>query len=248
MGNYPFDFLNFTSFSETHLINGEILKKIRTKRDSNDPEYEFPIISMIIRGGLGPQGKGFSYLTPFDEICEICSDIKENKAYVLEYKKYLKRAFINELDKIVDSWKISTQDKEKIVEFLDSNIQLNMIDSSEIDYIFNKIDKFFNIMAKDNTRVKIDQHFRSKLKMGVQKILLPIEMQDQFMLRMDLIKNKTIDEKEVSKIVSLGNVSHYDMLVQRFFFQNLVEFMIRELKIKKKSKRKKEKNKDKDIF
>jgi hypothetical protein len=38
------------------------------------------------------------------------------------------------------------------------------------------------------------------------------------------------------------------MLVQRFFFQNLVEFMIRELKIKKKSKRKKEKNKDKDIF
>ncbi|MHA1251888.1 MAG: hypothetical protein ACTSRP_18010 [Candidatus Helarchaeota archaeon] len=55
-------------------------------------------------------------------------------------------------------------------------------------------------------------------------------MQDQFLVRMDLIKNGKIDEKEVAKLVSLGNISHYDMLVQRFFFQNLLNFMERELK------------------
>ncbi|MBD3228511.1 MAG: hypothetical protein GF329_10015 [Candidatus Lokiarchaeota archaeon] len=233
-GNYPFDFLNFTTFSEVHLINDDILARIRKERDSKTYKYEFPIISMIVRGGLGPQGKGFSYLTPYNEICEICSDIKENKAYVLEYKKFLKRQFISELYNLIETWNISKQDKEEIIEFLDMNIQLNIIDSSQINYIYNKVDKFFSEFSKKDSSILINEKFRKKLKDGVRKILLPIELQDQFMLRMDLIKEGNIDETEVAKLVSLGNVSHYDMLAQRFFFQNLVKFMIRELKLQKK--------------
>jgi len=240
----PFDFLNFESFSEVHLINDELITKIRTKRESKQYLYEFPIISMVIRGGLGPQGKGFAYLTPFNEICEICSDANENKAYILEYKRFLKKQFLNELQKIIDTWEISEKDKIKILEFLDTNIQYNVIDSSQIDYIYNKIDSFFtSLIEKSNCSVKIDDKFRNKLKAGVQRILVPIEMQDQFLVRMNLIKSKKIDENEVAKLVSLGEVSHYDMLVQRFFFQNLIEFMIREYRERQKSISTKDKKK-----
>ncbi|MHA1232370.1 MAG: hypothetical protein ACTSPQ_17200, partial [Candidatus Helarchaeota archaeon] len=202
--SYSFDFFNnLSSLSEVHLINEDVLTKIRTKRDSNIYDFEFPIISMVIKGGLGPQGKGFAYLTPYNEICEICSDVKENKAYILEYKKYLKRKFLAELDEIIEKWEISDEKKSEIIEFLDANIQLNFIDSSSIEYVYEKIDRYFNKISGQNEKFKIDDQFRSKLKSEVQKILLPIRMQDQFLVRMDLIKNGKIDEKEVAKLVSL---------------------------------------------
>ncbi|MHA1311715.1 MAG: hypothetical protein ACTSQO_12455 [Candidatus Helarchaeota archaeon] len=230
LGTFPLDLLgNITTISETHLINDSILFRIRQKRDSKNFDFEFPIVSMIVKGGLGPQGKGFAYLTPSNEICEICSDVKENKAYILEYKKVLKRQFINELNNIIDKWNISEVDKEKIIEFLDANIQLNIIDSTQIDYVYNKIDYFFDKIIQNNNQILIGQSFRKKLKQNVQRILLPIEMQDQFMVRMNLIQSGKIGESEVAKLVSLGDVTHYDMLVQRFFFLSLIEFMEREI-------------------
>ncbi|MHA1251889.1 MAG: hypothetical protein ACTSRP_18015 [Candidatus Helarchaeota archaeon] len=171
--SYSFDFFNnLSSLSEVHLINEDVLTKIRTKRDSNIYDFEFPIISMVIKGGLGPQGKGFAYLTPYNEICEICSDVKENKAYILEYKKYLKRKFLAELDEIIEKWEISDEKKSEIIEFLDANIQLNFIDSSSIEYVYEKIDRYFNKISGQNEKFKIDDQFRSKLKSEVQKILL----------------------------------------------------------------------------
>ncbi|MHA1270950.1 MAG: hypothetical protein ACTSPY_14245 [Candidatus Helarchaeota archaeon] len=237
MRTYTFDFFNvLSSFSETHLINDEVLTKIRTRRDSNIYNFEFPIISMVVRGGLGPQGKGFAYLTPFNEICEICSDVKENKAYILEYKKFLKNQFMNELDKILDNLNIFDENKEEILDFLDCNIQLNIIDTSQIEYIFSKIDNYFNKLDKKINNSVFTPSFKKDLKLSIQKILLPIELQDQFMLRMNLIKSGTINEREISKLVSLGNVSHHDILTQRYFFLIILDFIEREYILMKKRK------------
>jgi hypothetical protein len=79
----------------------------------------------------------------------------------------------------------------------------------------------------------ITQDFLSFLDKSIREILIPVQMEDQFKVRIQLIKDNKITESEVAKMASLGDVSHFDILNQRIFFLNLIKNITRILKRKK---------------
>ncbi|MFX1299217.1 MAG: hypothetical protein ACFFD2_30690, partial [Promethearchaeota archaeon] len=57
-------FFFFQPATEKHLIYAPLLEQVKQKYEHQEYQYEFPIISMVVYGGLGPEGKGFTYLSP----------------------------------------------------------------------------------------------------------------------------------------------------------------------------------------
>jgi len=213
--------------SEMHLVYAPLLEIVKTKFDQGKYGYEFPIISFVVSGGIGPEGKGFAYLTPSGEVIEVCSDAKQNKAYIIEYKQYLKSIFLEKLAKYMQSW----PDKLKMetMDFFTNNIHTKMVGLHEIESLFEREINSYLQKVKN----LITQDFLSFLEKSLHEILIPVQMEDQFKVRMDLIRENKITESEVAKMASLGDVSHYDILNQRIFFLNLIKNIIRILKQKK---------------
>jgi len=218
-----------SSLTEQHLIYAPLLERVKEKYERHEYQYEYPIISMVTTGGLGPEGKGFVYLTPRGSIIEVCSDAKQTKAYVIEYKKYLKNVFIQKLENKMETWDISEDLKQETSNFFNENIQTKIVDFHKIETI--NIDEILDYIPP-GVKSHITPEFFTFLKSSLLDIFFPIQMEDQFKVRIDLIKNNKLTETEIAKLASLGNISHYDVLNQRFFFLNQIENLARIIKIK----------------
>jgi hypothetical protein len=220
-------FSDVVQSSEMHLVYAPLLEIVKTKFDQGKYAYEFPIVSMVTNGGIGPEGKGFAYLTPKGEVIEVCSDAKQNKAYIIEYKQYLKSIFLEKLAQYMQFW----PDKLKVetIDFFNTNIHTKMVGLHDIESLFEREINTYLQKVKN----LITQEFLNFLEKSLHEILIPVQMEDQFKVRMDLIRDNKISESEVAKMASLGDVSHFDILNQRIFFLNLINNMKRILRQKK---------------
>ncbi|MCK4480686.1 MAG: hypothetical protein KAV01_09175, partial [Candidatus Lokiarchaeota archaeon] len=78
------------------------------------------------------------------------------------------------------------------------------------------------------------QELINKISKAISIILRRIKLRDQFITRMDLIVKDKIKAEEVAKLTSLKGKSHYDVLRERFFFQNIVNWFYEIYKNNKK--------------
>ncbi len=208
-----------------HFVSPQNILKNKEKILEKD-NYKFYSLSMVLRGGLGPQGLGFTYSTPRGEIIEICSDRKENEAIIIKFKQYLKRKFLSKLEKEMEKLGIKTDVRKKILNYLSTILHpKNLISYYDKDLILNKIRKFVYEIDefKQNYELSI-QDVIDKISKAVSIILRNIKVRDQFITRMDLVEKGKIKSEDVAKLTSLRGKSHYDVLRERFFFQNEVNW------------------------
>jgi hypothetical protein len=179
---------------------------------------------MVLLGGLGPQGLGFTYSTPKGEVIEICSDQRENKAIIIKYKQYLRRKFLIKLDKELTNFGVRTEIKRRVNNYLLEVLNArNLIRYNNKDSILKKIKRFLNDEFQNWDKSELIEII-NKISNAIIIILREIKLKDQFKTRMDLVANGDIDSEDIAKLTSLKGKSHYDVLRERIFFQYLVDW------------------------
>ena len=209
--------------TKKHLIYPKnILKYIRGNLEQiNEFEYKFHSLSMVLLGGIGPQGHGFTYSTPRGEVVEICSDIKENQAIIVKYKLFLKEQFLNHLKKELN--KIDVEMKNQTISFLNSLLTPNeIIGYKKMDHILSQVKTFLYNFEEQNA-ISIKKLY-NEISDSIAIILRPIRMVDQFKARMDLVSREKLKSEDIPKLTSLRDKSHYDVLRERLFFQYIIDF------------------------
>jgi hypothetical protein len=215
--------IKFIYYNRTILVSPDNIAKNREKmlRKNN---YNYYNLSMVLLGGLGPQGHGFMYSTPTGEVIEICSDIKENEAIIVKYRQFLKEQFLVKLKKEMASMLINTKIIENVMNYLTEVIeQRELIDYSKKDSILDKIGNYFKEDQSflDNHQQEVLDLLK-KISNAITLILRKIKMEDQFKTRMELIQEDKLKSEDIAKLTSLKEKSHYDVLRERFFFQNVM--------------------------
>ncbi len=219
-----------------HFVAPENIFKNIDNITAND-NYNFYSISMVLLGGLGPQGLGFTYSTPKGEIIEICSDQKESEAIIIKFKQFLRNKFLNKLEKELSNLDIKLDLRKRIIEFLSdflSNKEIvNFYDKNsilkKIRYELYQIDGFQQIKT-----IELEEIIE-KISKAVTQILRKIKLKDQFITRMELVEKGKIKSEDIAKLTSLKGKSHYDVLRERFFYQYIVNWFY-EVYLKEKEK------------
>ncbi len=222
--------ITFRFKSKTHLVSINNILNNYDKIIGNKERYKFYSLSMVLLGGLGPQGHGFTYSTPKGEVIEICSDIKENDAIIIKYKQFLKQQFLARLRKEMTYKCIDDIIIQKIINYL-----LEIINDKEIinyykkETILKQINYFLseNLESYYNSDVEL-QDLKKKISNAIKIILRPIKMIDQFKCRMDLVDNDKIRSEDIAKLTSLRGKSHFDVLRERYFFQNEIKWFFKD--------------------
>ncbi len=206
---------------KNHFVSQENILKNREKMLEKN-NYKFYSFSMVLFGGLGPQGLGFTYSTPRGEIIEICSDQKENDAIIIKFKQYLKRKFLTKLKKGMGKLGIKIDVRKKIIDYLTMILNpKNLISYNDKDQILEKIKMFLYQIDEFKQNYKSKLHdILKKITKAVSIILREIKLRDQFITRMDMVEEGKIKSEDIAKLTSLRGKSHYDILSERFFFQN----------------------------
>jgi len=220
---------------KTHFISPKNILKFRSKiLDKNN--YNFYNLSMVLLGGLGPQGLGFTYSTPRGEIIEICSDQREAEAIIIKYKQYLKRKFLIKLEKELKNYRIDEKLKTKIIQFLSDVLnKKELINYYKKEKIIRKIKIFLEQIEDFQYNLKSEfQELIKRISAIISIILRRIELRDQFITRINLLSEDKIKPEDIAKLTSLKGKSHYDVLRERFFFQYIVDWLY-ELYIKDRS-------------
>jgi hypothetical protein len=208
-----------------HLISpNNILKNKEKILDKNN--YNFYSISMVLLGGLGPQGLGFTYSTPKGEIIEICSDQKESEAIIIEYKEYLKRKFLIKLEEELSNLGIKYDVKKRILEFLSEILNpKEIINYYKKEQLLEKIKKAIEQIDGVQSNLKPELNdLIDKISKALSLILRRVKLRDQFITRMDLVVEGKIKSEDIAKLTSLKGKSHYDVLRERFFFQYITDW------------------------
>lgn len=223
------NFLIIEIDDKTHLISENNIK-INLNKMINPKRYNFYTYSMIFLGGLGPEGHGFSYSTPKGEIIEICSDRKESQAIIIKFKKYLKKTFLQKLTNEFLKSKINEPVINKIIQFIDDIIsEEDYLDINKKESLIKKIESYLYSNRELKTKLKIENLIK-EISQIFSIILRPVDLIDQFKCRMNLVAEGKIKSEEIPKLTSLKNKSHYDVLKERFFFQNIVELFFQRYK------------------
>ncbi len=208
-----------------HLVSPKNILKYKNKIiDKNN--YNFYNLSMVVLGGLGPQGLGFTYSTPKGEVIEICSDQSEAEAIIIKYKQYLKRQFLIKLEKELNSYGFDEILKNKILKFLSDVLsKKELINYYKKESIIKKIEIFLEQIEDFRYEFKSElQELINKISAAISIILRRIELKDQFMTRIDLVAEDKIKPEDIAKLTSLKGKSHYDVLRERFFYQHIVDW------------------------
>ncbi|MFX0006093.1 MAG: hypothetical protein ACFFAV_05100 [Candidatus Hermodarchaeota archaeon] len=210
---------------KVHLVSPKnVLENMSEILDKNN--YNFYNLSMVLIGGLGPQGLGFTYSTPRGEVIEICSDQSESEAIIIKYKQYLKNKFLIKLEKELTNYGIDNRLKNNILDFLSDVLnQKEIIHYYKKETIIKKIKEFLEELEvfKLDLRSKL-QDIINKISAAVTIILRRIELRDQYVTRMNLAAEGKIKPEDIAKLTSLKGKSHYDVLRERFFFQHIVDW------------------------
>lgn len=208
-------------FREKHLVYPKNIIKNKEKiLDKNN--YNFYSLSMVIFGGLGPEGLGFTYSTPKGEVIEVCSDQKETEAIVIKFKQYLMRRFLEKLEKEMASLGINLSIRKKVIDFLSDIINpKDLVSYYNKESILRKIRNFLNKIEDfrhlDESKIEM---IMDKISFAISIILKRIMLKDQFITRMDLVAKGKLKSEDVAKLTSLKGKSHYDVLRERIFLQN----------------------------
>ncbi|MHA1274241.1 MAG: hypothetical protein ACTSQS_12510, partial [Promethearchaeota archaeon] len=219
-------FVEFYFKNKKNLVSIENILANKQKFLRSD-NYNFYNLSMVLSGGLGPQGRGFTYSTPRGEVVEICSDVKENEAIIVKYKQFLKQQFLIRLEKELKNLHIENKIIQNIQLYLkDILSQKELINYYNKETILEKINSYFSREQEflRKYRVELKDLIIKKISNAISIILRPIKMIDQFKCRMDLIAEKKIKSEDIARLTSLKEKSHYDVLRERFFYQYIVEW------------------------
>lgn len=199
------------------------IKNISMNLDNiiNKNTYKFYSISMVLIGGLGPQGLGFTYSTPKGELIEICSDQKETEAIVIKFKQFLKRKFLIRLQNELSNFNLRDEVIKKIIDYLSDTLNpQKKIDYYDRNLIIERVKKILDeideFRQKDHPEVS---EIINKISKAISLILRDIKLKDQFITRMDLVADGKIKSEDIAKLTSLKGKSHYDVLRERFFWQ-----------------------------
>ena len=224
--NVYYDYYNYNFYDELkkftivkrHLVSPKNIFLI-SDEVLNSNKYKFHSLSMVLLGGIGPQGHGFTYTTPKKEVIEICSDIRENDAIIIKYKLYLKNQFLTKLR--IELSSLNKELRDNIIKYLDVTLNQNELigynkNQKVLKIISNYLRQFSEVL--DQYKLNIDDLLEF-ITETVSLILRPINMIDQFKLRMDLINEGKLNSDDVAKLTSLKGKSHYDVLKERLFFQ-----------------------------
>ncbi|MHA2390541.1 MAG: hypothetical protein ACXAEX_01110 [Promethearchaeota archaeon] len=238
-----------------HFVFPENILKNKVKILKKD--YKFYSLSMVLLGGLGPEGLGFTYSTPRGEVIEICSDQKETEAIIIKFKQYLKRKFLVKLEKEMASFGIKASIRKRITKFLSEILKPEeLISYYSKDSIIRRIKKFISQIEELQEDYKQEsEEILNKISVAVSIILMSIKLKDQFMTRMDLVAKGKLKSEDIAKLTeriyyydddniicyacgalldkdiefcphchcSRGK-THYDILRERFFFQNEINW------------------------
>jgi hypothetical protein len=208
-------------YREIHLVYPDNILKNKEKILNKD-NYNFYSLSMVIFGGLGPEGFGFTYSTPKGEVIEICSDQRETEAIIIQFKQYLKKKFLDKLEKEMDSLNINFNIRRTVIKYLS-----DVINPKDLISYYSKnsiLRKIRNFLFQFDEFQKIDksemEEILGNISMAISIILKRIKLKDQFMTRMDLVANGKLKSEDIAKLTSLRGKSHYDVLRERIFLQN----------------------------
>ena len=203
---------------------------------AND-NYNFYSISMVLLGGLGPQGLGFTYSTPNGEIIEICSDQKETEAIIIKFKQFLRNKFLGKLDKELSNLDIKVGIRQCIIDFLTEILSnKEIVNYYDKDSILKKIRHYlYQIDGIQQIQISELEDIIDKISKAITLILRKIKLKDQFITRMELVAKGKIKSEDIAKLTSLKGKSHYDVLRERFFFQYIIDWFY-DVYIKEKEK------------
>jgi len=208
-----------------HLVSPKNIFK-NTDKIFVENNYNFYNLSMILMGGIGPQGLGFTYSTPKGEIIEICTDVNQNKAIIIKFKEFLRNQFIEKLEKELQNHHIKANTIKKIVDYLVETLSKEeKINYPKKKSIISHVENFLVEDGYHRNFNEIDfQDLIDKFSNAISAILRPIKMIDQYKARMNLIADGKLNAEDIAKLTSLKEKSHYDVLRERFFFQYIIDW------------------------
>ncbi|MHA1603012.1 MAG: hypothetical protein ACTSUI_08360, partial [Promethearchaeota archaeon] len=206
------------------LISHNNLNQIYDQIHLKPRKFEFLMLGMVVKGGLGPGGYGFVYLTNRGELVEICTDVKLNNAYIVHFKQFLKDEFIKELETRIRTLYLTSSQKERLLDILDGRLpnndkfgytRENFIVRQVRDFLEDEFD--FNRLTSDE-KMEIFKVITKK----IHAILQPVTIIDQYQCRLKLVASGKVKAQEIAKLTSIGEISHYDLLTERYFYQSLI--------------------------